>query len=705
MKKMLLLFSLLIIVRFAFTQTEVAPERTWTLEASKNPQKGVLTYTATGFIATNEGNGIRLVNPQSGLNKKIIGSLSPVRLVVNSPDNKYLLSASDANISLWDLRTLTETQVKSDGLDKWLLASDVAGQVEGISNNNTVRIAAKVVKKATEKISKTVGNERKFASIQAINIAFNSQCLIGNNIKGVLQMLAWNASTGRVDTIASLPKTDDPDDRLFISPDNQLLAYNYSDTEVTRIWLNGIEHNNLPYTKKTFGFSPDNSELATAVQDGIAIWNPMTGVNKTFLETEPNQVVTAFSFHRLARFYAATLTDQITNEHFIAIWDVASGRRLRTFSIPNAVIEDNICFNYDGNYLACRMVDDQLFTWDMRKLLDEVPSYTQNLLPKIIWTTPKTKTEIAGTSIDLKACIESPTALKDVKIFINGKTQAERGVQLVKSGESSCANAFQKTLQLQAGENAIYLQVTNSAGNIASETRYVYAGGVKSKPLTKKLALVIGNATYVKAGKLDNPLNDAKNMAVLLKELGFEVIQATDLNRQKMIETVRNFTTKLRGYDVGLVFYAGHGVQVGGKNYLIPTDADLKSETDVEFKCFSLQQLLENMEGTAKNNIVLLDACRDNPFETTWNRESSGLAKINVPDNFLIAYATDAGKTAADGEAGKNGVYTTALLTHLRSKGSSIFEALTRVRNSVDENTEGGQKPSFWSHLSETVFL
>lgn len=137
-------------------------------------------------------------------------------------------------------------------------------------------------------------------------------------------MLAWNASTGRVDTIASLPKTDNPNDRLFISPDNQLLAYNYSDTEVTRIWLNGIEHNNLPYTKKTFGFSPDNSELATAVQDGIAIWNPMTGVNKIFLETEPNQTVTAFSFHRLAKFYTATLTDQITNEHFIAIWDGAS---------------------------------------------------------------------------------------------------------------------------------------------------------------------------------------------------------------------------------------------------------------------------------------------------------------------------------------------------------------------------------------------
>lgn len=111
---------------------------------------------------------------------------------------------------------------------------------------------------------------------------------------------------------------------------------------------------------------------------------------------------------------------------------------------------------------------------------------------------------------------------------------------------------------------------------------------MKSKPLTKKLALVIGNASYLKAGKLANPLNDAKNMAVLLKEMGFEVVQATDLNKQKMLETIKNFTTKLRGYDVGLVFYAGHGVQVGGKNYLIPTDADLKSETDVEFKSASV---------------------------------------------------------------------------------------------------------------------
>lgn len=176
----ILTFFLLCFQSVLLAQTEVAPKRTWSLEPSKDPQKGVLTYTATGFIATNEGNSIRLVNPQSGLNKKITGSLSPVRLVVNSPDNKYLLSASDANISLWDLRALTETQIKSDGLDKWLLVSGVAEQVEGISNNNTVRIAAKVVKKATEKISKTVGNERKFASIQAINIAFNSNCLIEN---------------------------------------------------------------------------------------------------------------------------------------------------------------------------------------------------------------------------------------------------------------------------------------------------------------------------------------------------------------------------------------------------------------------------------------------------------------------------------------------------------------------------------------------
>lgn len=192
----------------------------------------------------------------------------------------------------------------------------------------------------------------------------------------------------------------------------------------------------------------------------------------------------------------------------------------------------------------------------------------------------------------------------------------------------------------------------------------------KTKVTEKRIALVIGNGAYLKAKTLPNPANDAADMAKALKEVGFEVLSGVDLNKRQMQDLIRDFGTKLASGSVGLFYYAGHGVQVGGANYLIPVDANIPKEDEVEFEAVSLGLILTKMS-SAKNdlNIVILDACRNNPFARSWSSyrdsgSSEGLAKISPPTGTLVLYATEPGKVASDG-TGRNGLFTEALLKQM----------------------------------------
>jgi hypothetical protein len=211
----------------------------------------------------------------------------------------------------------------------------------------------------------------------------------------------------------------------------------------------------------------------------------------------------------------------------------------------------------------------------------------------------------------------------------------------------------------------------------------------------KRLALVIGNGKYEYGGTLANPENDAKAIGQKLRELGFEVFEYVNLDQKSMKMSIDNFGVKLKNYDVGLFFYAGHGLQVDGNNYLVPTDASLIDITDVEYNCVRADRVLGKMESSnSKTNIVILDACRDNPFERSWNRgvKGKGLAFMNAPAGSLIAYATSPGRTASDG-TGKNGLYTEALLQHIGTTNLSIETIFKKVRNTVEENSHGEQIP------------
>ena len=208
----------------------------------------------------------------------------------------------------------------------------------------------------------------------------------------------------------------------------------------------------------------------------------------------------------------------------------------------------------------------------------------------------------------------------------------------------------------------------------------------------KRLALVIGNNAYAD-GALKNPINDARTMATTLGELGFEVHKLENADRSAMQRAVLEFGRKLNQDTVGLFYFAGHGMQVRGSNYLIPVKASIQSEDEIEVEAVDVAYVLARM-ATAKNqfNIVILDACRNNPFQRSFRSSNNGLAAISAPTGTLIAYATAPGSVASDGDSA-NGVYTAELAQAIRQPGVSMEEAFKRARGGVIARTQGKQTP------------
>lgn len=216
----------------------------------------------------------------------------------------------------------------------------------------------------------------------------------------------------------------------------------------------------------------------------------------------------------------------------------------------------------------------------------------------------------------------------------------------------------------------------------------------------KRFALLIGNSNYIHGGNLHNPVNDVRDIKRALESLGFTVIKYENCTQKEMKMAINDFGRRLNSQDVGLFFYAGHGVQVRGRNYLLPVDAKLDSEQDAEYDCVRADRILAKMEAAgSKTNIVILDACRDNPFERAWRRgqKGTGLAFMNAPSGSLIAYSTAPGQTALDGR-GRNSPYTTALLNNIDTPNITVIQMFQRVRATVMDRS--GKKQIPWESTS-----
>lgn len=232
---------------------------------------------------------------------------------------------------------------------------------------------------------------------------------------------------------------------------------------------------------------------------------------------------------------------------------------------------------------------------------------------------------------------------------------------------------------------------------------------------TDKFALVIGNSDYTHIPKLKNPANDAKDMAKALKKLDFDVTLLRDASKLEIEFSVKQFTEKLKETGgVGMFFYAGHGSQLEGDNYLVPVNVNVTQESEIKSKAYNIAFLLGSMRQAKNNtNIIVLDACRDNPFKELAAKNTrsaaggkggrglvkinapelnSGLSKLDAPPNTLIAYATAPGKVALDG-SGRNSPYTRQLVKAIQREGLTVDQVFKEVRAGVLDKTKGAQIP------------
>ena len=226
---------------------------------------------------------------------------------------------------------------------------------------------------------------------------------------------------------------------------------------------------------------------------------------------------------------------------------------------------------------------------------------------------------------------------------------------------------------------------------------------------TGRVALVIGNAKYAAAGTLANPVNDAEDIAARLRQLGFKVVDGYDLGKRDMELKIGEFADALEGAETGLFYYAGHGVAVGGRNFVLPVDAHLDQPAKLKLEAMSADDIVELMGQQVKTSLIILDACRNNPFarslstlaKTRGVQASEGLAEMEGASGSFIAFSTKPGYTAMDG-SGRNSPFAAALLKRMGEPGVEIGEMMRKVRNDVLAATHDFQRPQWSDDLPES---
>ena len=334
------------------------------------------------------------------------------------------------------------------------------------------------------------------------------------------------------------------------------------------------------------------------------------------------------------------------------------------------------------------------------KRIRYIPEAIENTTAKatINWTAPNSYTTTTNDrNFTLQACVKSASRVRKVRIYVNGTAQVTRGFEVVSA--ENCAKNINKTIALRRGENNISVVITNAAGAVTFRRKITSRNTITNTGNTtgKRYALIIGNADYQNA-PLKNPVNDAKAMASALRRVGFDVMEYTNVNQETMETAITQFGNKIKKGGVGLFYFAGHGLQVKGENYLLPLKAKIDKEQQVKYRSVNLGLVLAEMDAASNPmNIVILDACRNNPFKRSFRSATRGLASTTAPTGTFIAYATAPGSVAADGE-GDNGLYTQELLRTLKTPGLTIEQVFKRVRAKVLQKTDGKQTP--WENSS-----
>ena len=304
---------------------------------------------------------------------------------------------------------------------------------------------------------------------------------------------------------------------------------------------------------------------------------------------------------------------------------------------------------------------------------------------------------------------ESSSTVNKGEVVIKGRVTDESNISEIRVNGTKTSlgrdGKFTAPVSLNIGRNLITVTAKDVYDNETISRLTIEREDESQKPsITKttdrRIALIIGNSEYGELGQLSNPGNDAKDIAAALKQTGFSVDLLLNANQEQMEDAISEFGRKLTGGGVGLFYYAGHGIQADGENYLIPIGAKIERQKDVRYKAVDVGQVLSEMD-YARNglNIVILDACRNNPLPRSFRSGTRGLAKVEGPKGTIIGFATSPGSAASDGQE-RNGVYTKHLLQNIMTSKITVEQVFKRVLRGVDEETEGKQVP--WMSSSFT---
>ncbi len=319
--------------------------------------------------------------------------------------------------------------------------------------------------------------------------------------------------------------------------------------------------------------------------------------------------------------------------------------------------------------------------------------------PVLGWLMPGESSSVVNTEVvSIEGIIKSASGINSTSVLVNGFPQAEENrFQQGVNGELK----VQKTVVLREGENSVYLIAANNAGRVQSEKRII----IYNKALPeKRLALVIGNSNYSNGVSLKNPVNDANLIEGTLKQLGFEVIKSINVDKIAMENSIREFSRQMSNFNVALFYYAGHGIQVDGVNYLLPIDAKLENKDDCRWEAVSVNRVTDEFRTHETNtNIVILDACRNNPFRSWVRGPEQGFKAMGEINGTIISFATSEGATAADG-TGANGLYTEELVKQMVIP-QQIENVFKNTRKNVKERSNGQQTPMEWTYLTNDFYF
>ena len=485
---------------------------------------------------------------------------------------------------------------------------------------------------------------------------------IKNNRVEVIDLGSRNTiKTIRASKIAAADIGPDNKTLVYVCTDGELVFYDIaSRVEVSKHDLGRLRLNTVAWADRS-------NKLAIGTRGGVLIIYDIQKKEGSYPSGFGGDAILDIEFSDDSRYVGVSL-----ESGNVKIIDAESGMSVLSI-IAHTGPARTLAFHPSGKYLATGGADKQIKIWEIPsgKQVDSWPGHDRSVLT--LDFSPD------GTML-ASGCLNKPLfGTNDTRVWKTAQHGMEMSIAELQADDVQAEN--QDIIPVQAVPESDNLKASVAASQ-------------------KRLALVIGNSMYMYGGILSNPENDANDIGMKLQQLGFDVMLFNNLDQKNFKKAIDDFGMNLVNYDVGLFYYAGHGIQVKGNNYLIPVDANLSSENDVEYDCVNAGRLLAKMEDAGSTtNIIILDACRDNPFERSWRRatQGMGLAFMTAPAGSLISYATSPGATASDG-SGRNGLFTSALLTYIDEPGISILEMFQKVRTYVRERSEGQQVP--WESTS-----